>query len=96
MEQEVIDFVQLTQQSFIDCIINEDTGMWKVTQTVTQRRKAKNEDEWDTREVTMSAYAKNIDIALADVFLSMEGYLVTRNHDLFTEPTLVESDELAN
>lgn len=94
MEQDMNEFVQLTQQSFIECVLDEDKGMWKVTQTVTQRRKATADGEWDSREIAMSAYAKNIDVALANVFLSMEGYLVTRNHDLFTE--IPETGELPN
>ena len=94
MEQDINEFVQMTQQSFIDCTLNEDTEIWKVTQTISQRRKATANGEWDTKEVAMSAFSKNIDIALANVFLSMEGYLVTRNHDLFTEAP--ETDEVIN
>jgi hypothetical protein len=86
MEQEQVGFVAMTQDSFLEATFDEGTNSWKVTQTITQRRKIDAESEWEQEEVTMTAISKNIDTAMAQVFLSMEGYLITRNHDLFTEP----------
>ena len=94
MEQDTNEFVQMTQQSFINCTLNESDGVWTVTQTITHKRKSIIDGDWDSREVSMLALSKNIDIALANVFLSMESYLVTIDHDLFTET--VESTDLVN
>ena len=86
MAQEEIGFVAMTQDSFLEATLDKKLDSWKVTQTITQRRKQDAESEWEEQDVTMTAIAKDIDIAMAQVFLSMEGFLITRNHDLFTEP----------
>ena len=86
MAQEEIGFVAMTQDSFLEATLDKKLDSWKVTQTITQRRKQDAESEWEEKDVTMMAISKDVDIAMAQVFLSMEGYLITRNHDLFTEP----------
>ena len=86
MEQVEVGFVAMTQDSFLEATLDEKTNSWKVTQTITQRRKVDAESDWEQKEVTMSAIYKDVELAMAQVFLSMEGYLITRNHDLFTEP----------
>ena len=86
MEQEEVGFVAMTQDSFLEATFDDEISNWKVTQTITQRRKVDAESEWEERDVTMMAISKDVDIAMAQVFLSMEGFLITRNHDLFTEP----------
>ena len=86
MEQDEVGFVAMTQNSFLEATFDEKTSTWKVTQNITQRRKIDDESEWEEEEVTMTAISKDVDIAMAQVFLSMEGYLITRNHDLFSEP----------
>ena len=86
MEQGEVGFVAMTQDSFLEATFDEQTNSWKVTQTITQRRKIDAESEWEEQDVTMTAISKDVDIAMAQVFLSMEGFLITRNHDLFTEP----------
>ena len=90
MEQDEVGFVAMTQDSFLEATLNEKRTSWKVTQTITQRRKVDAESEWEEESVTMSAISKDVDLAMAQVFLSMEGYLITRNHDLFTEPEAIE------
>ena len=86
MEQDEVGFVAMTQDSFLEATFDDEISMWKVTQVITQRRKIDNESAWEEKDVTMTAISKDVDIAMAQVFLSMEGYLITRNHDLFTEP----------
>ncbi|GAF67923.1 unnamed protein product [marine sediment metagenome] len=86
MAQEEVGFVAMTQDSFLEATLDETLNSWKVTQIITQRRKVDAESEWEERDITMTAISKDVDIAMAQVFLSMEGYLITRNHDLFTEP----------
>jgi len=86
MEQDKVGFVAMTQDSFLEATLDEKLNRWKVTQTITQRRKIDADSEWEQAEVTMSAISKDVDVAMAQVFLSMEGYLITRNHDLFSEP----------
>jgi hypothetical protein len=83
--EEQINFVAMTQNSLLESTFDPRTESWKVTQTITQRRKIDAESEWEQREVTMTAISKNIDIAMARVFLSIEGYLITREHDLFNK-----------
>ena len=89
MEQDEVGFVAMTQNSFLEATFEEKTNSWTVTQTITQRRKVDAEAEWEEQDVTMTAISKDVDMAMAQVFLSMEGYLITRNHDLFTEPESV-------
>jgi hypothetical protein len=84
--KEQSGFAAMTQISKLESTLDPKTNNWKVTQTIIQRRKISAESEWEEKEVVMTAIAKDIDIAMAQVFLSMEGYLITRNHDLFTEP----------
>ena len=87
MEQEnEVGFVSMTQTSFLEAALDEKTSHWTVKQTITQRRKVDADSEWEQAEVMMTSLSKDVDIAMAQVFLSMEGYLITRNHDLFTEP----------
>ena len=86
MEQDAVGFVAMTQDSFLEATLDEKLNSWKVTQTITQRRKVDADSEWEQAEVTMSAISKDVDVAMAQVFLSMEGYLITRNHNLFAEP----------
>lgn len=86
MAQDEVGYVGMTQNSFLEATLNEKTDSWTVTQTITQRRKLDAESEWEERDITMTAISKDVDVAMAQVFLSMEGYLITRNHDLFTEP----------
>lgn len=81
-----VGFVAMTQDSFLEATLDEEINSWKVTQRITQRRKVEVDSEWEEKDVTMMAISKDIDMAMAQVFLSMEGYLITRNHDLFTEP----------
>lgn len=85
-----IGFVEMTQDSFLECKYNTSKNYWTVTQTITQRRKVTEESEWEEKKINMSSQARNIDVAMAQVFLSMEGYMITRNHDLFTEPEQFE------
>lgn len=86
MEQEEVGYVAMTQDSFLSSTLDEKTGYWKVTQVITQRRKVTSKSKWEEADVTMSAESKDVDMAMAQVFLSMEGYLITRNHNLFNEP----------
>jgi hypothetical protein len=92
MEQVEVGFVNMTQNSFLEATLDEKTNSWKVTQTITQRRKVDAESDWEQKEITMSAISKDVELAMAQVFLSMEGYLITRNHDLFTEPEVEAAD----
>jgi len=85
-----IGFVEMVQDSLLECKYNNKGDYWVVKQTITQRRKATPESEWEEKDVTMQSQARNIDVAMAQVFLSMEGYLITRNHDLFKEPEQFE------
>ncbi len=86
MEQDEVGLVSMTQNSFLEATLDEKLNTWTVTQTIIQRRKIEIDSEWEEKEVTMKAISKDVDIAMAQVFLSMEGYLITRNHDLFSEP----------
>jgi len=84
MAKDEIEFTEVKQSSELNAKL-ESTGFWKVSQNLVQSRRVDNESEWESKTVTMSASAKTLDVALAEVFLSMEGYLVARNHDLFSE-----------
>ena len=85
MAEDKVEFAEMTQSSYMEAKLNS-RGFWDVKQTLKQGRRVNSESEWENREVTMQASAKNVDVALAEVFLSMEGFLVARNHDLFNEP----------
>jgi hypothetical protein len=85
-----IGFVEMTQNSLLECKYNDSNNYWIVKQTITQRRKVTSESEWEEKVIEMKSQARNIDVAMAQVFLSMEGYMITRNHDLFTEPEQFE------
>ena len=91
MENET-DFVAMTQNSFLEATLDEKTKGWTVTQVITQRRKLEKDSEWEEKEVTITAISRDIDTAMAQVFLSMEGFLITRNHDLFSEPEEVTAE----
>ena len=56
-------------------------GSWKVTYTVTHKKKKKG--GWDERHVTITAYDEEIGKALASAVMSVDTYLSKYNHDLF-------------
>ncbi len=75
-------------QSTTLCQLQEN-GLWKVTQKVKHRRSIDLID-WEEKELEMSAYNKEIEKAVATVFLSVEAYLATRENDLFGEPNKLQ------
>jgi hypothetical protein len=61
-------------------------GFWKVTQTIVQKRKIEDEEEWEEKTLKMSAEAEKLETAIFNVFISIQAYLEPRNNDLFSEP----------
>lgn len=61
-------------------------GYWHVTQTVSQSRLLDGDDEWETKAVKMTAKAEDLNVAVANAFLSIETWLHRHQNDLFDEP----------
>lgn len=70
-----------------------DNGYWKVTQSVIQKRLVKDEEEWEKRELKMSAEAEELRTAILNAFVSVQTYLELRDNDLFNKPKKPTSGE---
>lgn len=75
----------------------KDEDFWQVTQTITQKRTFDGEN-WEEKEISMSAKDKNLDEAFKQTIMSIAVYLDTIGGDLFAEELVDEyyEEDLAN
>ena len=64
----------------------KDDDRWYVTQTITQKRKIEDVEEWEEKTLKISASAVKLETALLNALISIDAYLSPRNNDLFQEP----------
>jgi hypothetical protein len=68
-------------------------GYWHVTQIIKQSRLIEGDEDWDTKEVKMTASAEDLETAIANSYLSIETWLSKRGNDMFEEPTYSVPDK---
>jgi hypothetical protein len=75
----------MTVLTIIDCN-KDDNGYWKVTQRVKHRRLLEESDDWEEKEVIMSAIDKDLERASGMAMTSVIIFLESVNGNLFNDP----------
>jgi hypothetical protein len=63
----------------------ESNGKWKLTIEVTQKRRKKLEDEWESKSMDCTTYNLDLNKAVAEASVTIATYLDSYEGDLFNE-----------